>query len=78
MIRIGIVGDIGSGKSYIAKQLGYPVFNADNEVNKRIEDIGKNQNNFVDKNESKPSENGDLIVFDYLATIEGKSFEGGG
>ena len=32
MIRIGIVGDIGSGKSYVAKQFGYPVFNADVEV----------------------------------------------
>ena len=34
MIVIGILGDIGSGKSYVAKQFGYPVFNADNEVNK--------------------------------------------
>jgi len=34
MIKIGIVGDIGSGKSYIAKKFGFPVFNADNEVNK--------------------------------------------
>ena len=32
--RIGILGDIGSGKSLIAKQFGYPVFNADKEVNK--------------------------------------------
>ena len=34
MIRIAIVGDIGSGKSYVAKQFGYQVFNADNEVKK--------------------------------------------
>ena len=34
MIRIGILGSIGSGKSYVAKQFGYPVFNADNEVAK--------------------------------------------
>jgi len=34
MIKIGIVGDIGSGKSYIARQFGFPVFNADNEVSK--------------------------------------------
>ena len=34
MIKIGIVGDIGSGKSYVAKKFGYPVFNADNEVSK--------------------------------------------
>ena len=32
MIRIGILGDIGSGKSFVAKKFGYPVFNADNEV----------------------------------------------
>ena len=32
MIRIGVLGDIGSGKSYIAKHFGYPVFNADQEV----------------------------------------------
>ena len=32
MIRIGILGDIGSGKSYVANNLGYPVFNADYEV----------------------------------------------
>ena len=34
MIKIGILGDIGSGKSYVAKQFGYPVFDADAEVNK--------------------------------------------
>ena len=32
MIRIGILGDIGSGKSHVAKNFGYPVFNADAEV----------------------------------------------
>jgi dephospho-CoA kinase len=32
MIRIGILGAIGSGKSYVAKNFGYPVFNADYEV----------------------------------------------
>ena len=34
MIRIGILGDIGSGKSHVAKNFGYPVFNADLEVGK--------------------------------------------
>ena len=32
MIRIGILGDIGSGKSYVAKNFGYPTFNADKQV----------------------------------------------
>jgi len=34
MIKIGILGDIGSGKSHVAKNFGYPVFNADAEVGK--------------------------------------------
>ena len=34
MIRIGILGDIGSGKSYVAKCFKFPVFNADYEVSK--------------------------------------------
>ena len=33
-IRIGILGDIGSGKSYVANNFGFPVFNADHEVSK--------------------------------------------
>ena len=34
MIRVGILGDIGSGKSHVANTFGYPVFNADLEVAK--------------------------------------------
>jgi len=34
MIKIAILGDIGSGKSYVAKQFGYPVFDADAVVTK--------------------------------------------
>jgi len=34
MIRIAIVGEIGSGKSYVSQALGLPVFNADKEVSK--------------------------------------------
>jgi len=34
MIRLAIVGDIGSGKSHVARQFGFPVFNADAEVSK--------------------------------------------
>ena len=43
MIKIGIVGDIGSGKSFVAKQFGYPVFDADKEVLKIYK---KNKNCF--------------------------------
>ena len=41
MIKIGVTGDIGSGKSFVANQFGYPVFNADKEVKK----IYKNKRN---------------------------------
>ena len=41
MIRIGILGDIGSGKSYVANSFGYPVFNADSEVGKLYKKIKK-------------------------------------
>ena len=34
MIKIGILGDIGSGKSYVSQNFGYPIFNADYEVAK--------------------------------------------
>jgi len=34
MIKIGILGEIGSGKSYVARNFGYPIFNADYEVAK--------------------------------------------
>ena len=34
MIRIGILGKIGSGKTFVAKRFGYPVFSADEEVAK--------------------------------------------
>ena len=34
MIKIGILGDIGSGKTFVANQFGCPVFHADIEVSK--------------------------------------------
>ena len=49
MIKIGILGDIGSGKSFVAKQFGYPVFNADKEVN----DIYKNDKSCYEKIKKK-------------------------
>jgi len=55
----------------------YEINVLDSEVQKRIEDISKNQNNFIEKNDKETSVKGDLISFDYEATIEGKKFEGG-
>ena len=43
MIKIGILGEIGAGKSYVATNFGYPVFNADHQV---AELYKKNKNIF--------------------------------
>ncbi len=51
MIRIGILGEIGSGKSYVANNFGYPVFNADREVNKLYK---KNKKIFQKLNKKLP------------------------
>ena len=46
MIKIGILGDIGSGKSFVASLFGYPVFNADLEVGKLYKKSKKCYKNF--------------------------------
>ena len=46
------------------------------ETDKRIEQIAKSQNNFKDAEANYASKNGDLIVFDYQASIDGKDFKG--
>ena len=51
MIRLGILGDIGSGKSYVASKFGYPVFNADHEVSKLYKN---NRKVFVKLNKKLP------------------------
>ena len=35
MIRIAVVGGIGSGKTYISNLFGYPVFNDDEIVSRK-------------------------------------------
>ena len=48
-----------------------------NETDKRIKEIAKKQNNFKDVDEDKKSSDGNLVIFDYKATIDGKEFTGG-
>ena len=59
------------------KFIDYEIKVTEKEIEKRIDDIAKNQNNFKDKKENETAKNGDLVAFDYDATIENKSFEGG-
>ena len=55
----------------------YNVKIEDSETGKRIKEIAKNQNNYKDVNPDVKSAEGNLVVFDYKATIDGKDFTGG-
>ena len=46
------------------------------EVEKRIELIAAHQNKFIDAEDQIKSKEGDLVVFDYKATVEGREFKG--
>ena len=46
------------------------------ETDKRIDQIAKSQNNFQETEEKYESKEGDLVVFDYVATVDGNSFKG--
>jgi trigger factor len=48
-----------------------------NETDKRIKEIAKSQNNFIDVADEANAVDGNSIVFDYKATIDGKDFTGG-
>ncbi len=47
------------------------------ESEKRIKEIAKNQPNFKDALENTKAKEGDLVVFDYTATVDNKTFKGG-
>ena len=55
----------------------YNVKIEDSETDKRIKEIAKNQNNYKDVKPDVKSKEGNLVVFDYKATIDGKDFTGG-
>ncbi|MDA9634955.1 trigger factor [Candidatus Pelagibacter sp.] len=48
-----------------------------NETDKRIKEIAKSQNNFIDVADETKAVDGNSIMFDYKATIDGKNFTGG-
>ena len=52
MIRVGVMGGIGSGKSFISKLFNCPVFNADREVNRIYR---KDKNCFVKLKKKLPN-----------------------
>ena len=54
----------------------YEVTTDSEEVDKRIAEIAKNQKNFIEVDSAKVANEGDLVVFDYKATVDGKNFKG--
>ena len=54
----------------------YSVKIDESETDKRIKDIAKNQPNFKDGPKDAKAKEGDLIVFDYTATVDDKPFKG--
>ena len=54
----------------------YTVKIDEKETDKRIQEIAKNQPNFKDVDKDVKSKEGDLVVFDYKATVNGKEFKG--
>ncbi|MDB4157349.1 trigger factor [Candidatus Pelagibacter sp.] len=54
----------------------YSVKIDESETDKRIKEIAKSQNNFKDVAEDVKAVDGNSVVFDYKATIDGKDFTG--
>ena len=54
----------------------YSVKIDDSETDKRIKEIAKNQPSFKDASPETKAKEGDLVVLDYKATVEGKVFKG--
>ena len=54
----------------------YEVTIDNKEIDKRISEIAKNQKNFVEVDPAKVANEGDLVIFDYKATVDGKNFKG--
>ena len=55
----------------------YSVKIESNETDKRIKEIAKSQNNFIDVADEIKAIDGNSVLFDYKATIDGKDFTGG-
>ena len=54
----------------------YKVKIDERETEKRIKEIAKSQKNFVDSDPAKVANEGDLVVFDYKAKVNGNEFKG--
>jgi len=64
--------DLANFEKYSATE--YSIKVSDKTLNQKINEIAKNNKTFSDKNEK--SEKGDLVIFDYSATVDKQKFEG--
>ncbi|MEK9638973.1 MAG: trigger factor, partial [Pelagibacteraceae bacterium] len=64
--------DLANFEKYSATE--YSIKVSDKTLDEKINEIAKNNKTFSDKNEK--SEKGDLVIFDYSATVDKKKFEG--
>jgi len=55
----------------------YSVKIDDSETDKRIKEIAKNQPSFKEASPETKAKEGDLVILDYQATVDGKEFKGG-
>ena len=54
----------------------YKVKIDEKETDKRINEIAKNQPNFKESSQDSKAKEGDLVIFDYKATVDDKPFKG--
>ena len=54
----------------------YKVKIDEKEADKRINEIAKNQPNFKESSQDSKAKEGDLVIFDYKATVDDKPFKG--
>jgi len=58
------------------KATSFKVKVEDKTIEEKIKEIAKQNKQFEDKNENEKAINGDQVIFDYLATVDGNKFEG--
>jgi len=75
-IELDILPDIKLNSLEKIKATNYEIEVENELVEKRLKEIAKNQQNFSEKKEGEKSNLEDLVIFDYTAKVEGKSFEG--
>ena len=75
-IEVDILPDIKIKPLDKIKATKYEIEVEKDLIEKRLKEIAKNQQNFLDKKENEIAEKEDLVIFDYTAQVDQKDFEG--